>query len=392
MAKARERVEKAIASRNRSSMFFHPSQLEWRIPTLWSIPPTIIVFLWAGFWAGFWAFWGFSSLFLFMGLRLIPVGWRALAVDMGQQNLERYFNAGWKWYWPSPYGGMLLVNCQKDNLDLTLTEVLTADQVQVTVDASIAFNHGPASDAKEDTPEQRMQIAKMLYNYILVKGGSGDLETNIEGKAGEKDIAKEQLEQEGQEQIRHAIAGVHSSEVQMKHAEYSRADRREGAAFNATTVGQMSEAEKLEEESEEKKKKETLPLKQTIGEQMEGFGINVESVQIVSIRLPPMIEEARAKVQKEAAERDAERIERDGNLEAVDLYMKRGMTANEAFIAHQAERGKSITRNVQTFQGLDLKGLGEGIGLGVASIIEASRGKPSDSSKLPAPVENEGEA
>lgn len=289
------------------------------------------------FLAAFGGFLAFGGFFFWLGLQLIPLGHRALAVDLGQQNLERYFEAGWKWYWPQPYGALLIVNCQNDNLDIDVKEVLTSDQVPVGVKISVAYNRG--ADWREDNPQV---IAKALYDYDITED------------------AEKQLKQEAEDQLRTAVAQY---SVTVLHQEKSAV---------AKSVHGGTQRSRNNPDSHEDDGADSIIHEQItngICSDVKKFGLHVQSVQVTDIRLPPEIEKAKAKIATEEAEKTAERVELEGNLYAIDQYMKQGLTAEQAAIVHQAERGK-VTREVKTVQGIDLAGLGAGLGGALTKIIE----------------------
>lgn len=288
----------------------------------------------------------FGGLCLWLGLRLVPVGYKALAVWMGIQQLDRYFEAGWKWYVPSPFGGILLVDCQNKNLDIPAKEVLTKDKAPAIIAVSVAYNRGPDrnwSPDKETDPlkqeEMRKKIAEALFNYVITQD------------------AEEQLSQETEDQLRIAVGQIQMDDLVSRKEELT--NRVEtGAHF----LPQLPLGDTIADETEGGPKDgEPEGFKKGIRADVEKFGIHVQSLQITSIRFPPAVEKANEAKLKETAEREAETTERQGNIDAIQAYKKEGMTAAEAAIVHQAERGK-LTRQVQTFEGFDLKGVATALG------------------------------
>src|SRR3989344_802195 len=76
--------------------------------------------------------------FGWLGFPHIPVGSNGIQLILGERYMKIY-QEGWVWNLPKPFGDIIMQSVQEDTLDVPMTEVLTDDNVPVSIDLSIQF-------------------------------------------------------------------------------------------------------------------------------------------------------------------------------------------------------------------------------------------------------------
>lgn len=223
------------------------------------------------------------------GFRQVPVGHQAVQLVFGTRTAKLY-KEGWIWNWPKPIGDLVIVDVRNKPLDMPLTEVLTADNVLVGMDTTL-----------------QMKISN-LSTYLNAK----EAETSLKNGAGRdlraivKKLQSATIVQE-KERIVQTVTGTPGTV---------------GTDLEGLTLKALSDAP-------------------------EQLGITVLEVQIGHIRLPKEIEDARANVQVEKAQKEAEAIETDTLAELVQRLIDKGVKPQDALVAVQAERGKRTVINIE---------------------------------------------
>lgn len=74
-----------------------------------------------------------------MGLYPNEVGYKGVGLWLGKRIPDVLYSEGLTWNWPWPFGGVLSVDMRRKPMDIPLSEVVTADNVKVPVDATLLY-------------------------------------------------------------------------------------------------------------------------------------------------------------------------------------------------------------------------------------------------------------
>lgn len=73
-----------------------------------------------------------------MGIRRVPVGWQGISLFFGKR-VRRVYAEGYVWAWPEPIGDILLEDVRESTLEWEMLEVLTNNNVPVTLKMSAQY-------------------------------------------------------------------------------------------------------------------------------------------------------------------------------------------------------------------------------------------------------------
>ncbi|MBI2439353.1 MAG: SPFH domain-containing protein [Candidatus Moranbacteria bacterium] len=223
--------------------------------------------------------------FFWMGLRKIPVGWSAIQLFLEERTFVIY-GEGWNWYWPEPIGNMELVDTREQSLDIPLTEVLTEDNVPVTINLSLQY--------------KICNIHRSLNISNIIKALSEAVESIT--RIVVQDIDSNDIAQE-KKNIPHNVLNLSIEGFEEK-------------TLNAYTRDQ--------------------------------WGTEIIKIRVTHIRLPEKLEAARTNVQvmkaeqaKEEEQAKAERIEAENVAGLIEVFKGTGLSPEMAASIVQSERGKA---------------------------------------------------
>lgn len=225
-----------------------------------------------------------------MGLRNIAVGRKAIGLWLGKRT-GKIYPEGWIWTWPHPFGDIIEVDIRERPLPLPLSKVVTADNVEVNVEATL-----------------QIQVSDINV-YLSADKPEISLTNNI-GSDVRASIAKYQSDNVAQEKV--AIS--------------------ESLQNGGNTPG--------------------TPLERTLLRAIQdapgSLGITVKRIAIQNIDIPAELEKARTEVKvavaqqaKEAAQKVAETTEANHVAAMIEIYKRTGLSAKEAADIAQTERKKA---------------------------------------------------
>ena len=261
--------------------------------------------------------------FGWLGFRQIPVGSNGIQLILGERYMKIY-QEGWVWNLPKPFGDIIMQSVQEDTLDVPMTEVLTDDNVPVSIDLSIQF-----------------QIVD-LYTFFNVKHPV---------------IA---MKEAADSVTRIIVQKIHSENIAQEKANIP--DQIENGS---------SEMERTE-------KKGLSPYA------LEHWGIKIIKIRITHIRLPKELEEARINVQvmkadqaKEVQQAIAETTEARHVASLIGIYKETGVGSEFAANIAQSERRKA-TRIIIDGSGSPLEKAGA---LAGGALNQSQTNQPSSAAK-----------
>ncbi|MDP2837843.1 MAG: SPFH domain-containing protein [Candidatus Moranbacteria bacterium] len=224
-----------------------------------------------------------------LGFRQIPVGFQAIQLVFGART-KKIYSEGWIWNWPSPLGDIGLVDTRQKPFEIPLTEVLTKDNVPVSINVALQIR---VTDLdiylSAEKPEDSLKNATESDIRLLA------------AKLSSTTIAQ------GKELISDAITSGKGAV---------------GTVLEGTMLHELNDDEKI-------------------------WGIKVIQVKVTHVRLPEAIEKARANVQVEAAQKVAETMETKTLAILISILTEKGIDAKDALAAIQAERGKRTIVSIE---------------------------------------------
>lgn len=223
--------------------------------------------------------------FGWMGFRQIAVGFNGIQLILGTRT-RKIYSEGWVWNWPKPIGDIQVEDMREQTLDLELTEVLTEDNVPVSVNLAVQFR---ISD---------------IRRFLDVQDARGSLK-----------------------QATDSVTRVVVQGIVSEHVAQEKKNIPENVK-NGTIEG-------LEE----------ISLHDYASSQ---WGLEIVKVRITHIRLPEELEAARTNVQvmkaeqsKEQQQAAAEVIEANHVAQMIKIYTDAGLDPALAVNIAQSERGKA---------------------------------------------------
>ncbi len=222
------------------------------------------------------------------GLREIPISHRAVPLSFGTRQEEYELSEGWVWNWPAPIRSVEIVDVREQTLEVGMTEVLTDDNVPISIDLSAQF------------------MVVNLYTFLSAKGVPEALREAIDSTTRViiQELESDKVAQEKKnipDQILNGFKTLEDKEV-------------DGIANYAAIR----------------------------------WGIEVIKIRITHIRLPEELETANTaiKVQealtkKEVVQAATEKVEAAHVAAMIKTYVDAGLSATEAVNALQAERSKA---------------------------------------------------
>lgn len=230
-----------------------------------------------------------TILYGIKGLRTIPVGSKGKPLWLGKRVDKSTCPEGLIWTWPKPFGDLIIIDVRDKPVNLPLTEVLTKDNVPVSINIS-------------------------LQTKIT------DLDVYLSSNR-----AEESLQNATESDIRTIVAQLQSETIPQEKQNITNAIEGKPAVRGL----------------------EKLTLQALTGAEA-AWGITVSKVRITHIRLPEEMENANTEIQvqtanqkKETAQAVAEKIEARHVAEMMAIYKTAGLSPTEAINALQTERGKA---------------------------------------------------
>lgn len=223
--------------------------------------------------------------FGWMGFRKVDVGFNGIQLIFGART-QKIYSEGWVWNWPNPIGDIRIEDMREETLDLPLTEVLTLDNVPVSVDLAIQFR------------------ICVLHRFLDVQDARGS------------------LDQAADSVTRIIVQGI--------DAEHVPGEKK--------TI-----AEKVQNGT-----METLEKKSLHEYALSQWGLEIIKVRVTHIRLPEELEAARTNVQVMKANQDkenqqaiAEMTEAKHVAQLIEVYKGAGLDPVTAANTAQSEREKA---------------------------------------------------
>lgn len=256
------------------------------------------------------------------GLREIPIAHRAIPLSGGTRQKDYELNEGWVWNWPAPIRDVEIVDVREQTKDISMTEVLTHDNVPVIIDLSAQYR--PVD----------------LFTYLNARNVSNALEEAIDNNARilVQEIESQDIAQAKKNMPEKILKGFSTTE------EGAEKQWVEGIADYA--IGQ--------------------------------WGIEVIKIRITHIRLPEELEAANtavkvqeAETKREIAQKETETIEAKHVAELMTIYRNAGLTPEFAANMAQTER-KKATRIIIDGSGSSLEKVGV-----AAAILNNTPSSPS---------------
>lgn len=235
-----------------------------------------------------------------LGFRQVPIGYLGIGLWFEERVPDQIYPEGWCWNWPKPFADIKFEDVREETLDIKMTEVLTNDNVPVTLDLSVqlqVINLSRALDVKN--PKGAIEEAVDSNTRIIVQ--TIDAERIGQEK---KDIP---------DKIRNGT---------IKLTGQAPSDSAEIENLGTQSLGSYSESQ---------------------------WGYRIINIRITSIRLPKEMEDARTNVQVMKAERAkeieqaaAEVIEANHVAALIKIYTDAQLSPAMAANVAQSERGKAI--------------------------------------------------
>lgn len=227
-----------------------------------------------------------------MGFQTVDTAHAGIPVIFDMRLKHVTFEEGLAWWFPKPIGKILTEDMRTQPLDIAKSEILTRDGVAVNVDVSLVY-----------------QIVN-LFQFINTAN------------------PREQLKNEALDQLRYLVGKCESKDLY--NPEVKKDLNKEWL------YGELKRLPETEEEKSEAKGDD-----RGLWGEVEEWGLAITKAQISNIRLPESIEQANADKEVEEAQKVSERTEATHTVDLMQIYMDKGLTAQEALNAMQAERGKA---------------------------------------------------
>jgi regulator of protease activity HflC (stomatin/prohibitin superfamily) len=256
---------------------------------------------------------GLSLVYFGMGgLREIPIAHRAVPLAFGTRQEDYELNEGWVWNWPAPIRDVEIVDVREQTRDVSMTEVLTDDNVPVIVNLSVQYR------------------VINLFTYLSAHDVPNALEEAIDNHT------------------RILVQEIESDKIAQEKKDMSK-KIMEGFSITDKEADKKTEVEGI------------------AGYAAKQWGIEVIKIRITQIRLPEEMEAANtaikvqeADTKREIAQKETEMVEAKHVAEMIAIYQKAGtggLSAEFAANMAQTER-KKATRIIIDGSGSPLEKVG----------------------------------